>query len=435
MNQTYLYLCYFTLGWCLSFTGIAVQFSMIDRLHFSPVTMTMSMGIISSPWCIKPLYGYISDKYGIFDWGKRRPYISITGFLCSFLYIHMRHFIDRKDAFILSLTMISALLCVCDVCADSIIVAIAKKEAVKGDIQTRCWTARASGTLCGAVFSGISYKTFGSIGTFNLCAICPLIMSILVWNLPKTPSPKPDTMLFQKLVTNIKEQRSLAFIFLIVMIAPDYGELYKYFLIKTLHFNSYNLTWMSISGSLSFLLSTITYNRLLSKMNSQQVMFIGIVGGSVFRLTQLLVVTDILPYFWLVLCDGVAEMFFDQLIVMPLIVQAAQSCNKGVEGTLYALLMSICNFSNVLGNWLGGIIGLFFGVTENSFKNLAWVMIIGIICNFYIQMFIYRRIVSVSEMEEEVPLDHLDHMLEPPDPEDCCKQVTLESQARNLDRT
>ena len=80
--------------------------------------------------------------------------------------------------------------------------------------------------------------------------------------------------------------------------------------------------------------------------------------------------------FWLVVIDGVAESFCGQLIIMPLIVYTAEKCDDGVEGSLFALMMSISNVSNVLGDELGALLAAAFKVDETKFDNLIYIMII-----------------------------------------------------------
>jgi len=84
---------------------------MIDKLHYTPVEMTMAYGVISSPWCIKPLYGYISDRYTIFNWGRRRPYISYSCYMACVVSVFMNFFIHSKIWFLIAMTYISASIC------------------------------------------------------------------------------------------------------------------------------------------------------------------------------------------------------------------------------------------------------------------------------------------------------------------------------------
>ncbi len=165
-NKMYLYLCYFTFGWCFAFSSIAVQFTMVNDLLLSPVEVSYSMALLTFPWCLKPFYGLISDIYQIFDWGNRRPYISIMLFFTSFLYIRIS--IHSKTIFIATLMAISWAVCYADVCADSIMVKIAKEEDKKGNIQSLCWASRAFGALIGACFGGITYTSIGAINVFRI---------------------------------------------------------------------------------------------------------------------------------------------------------------------------------------------------------------------------------------------------------------------------
>lgn len=329
----------------------------------------------------------------------------------------MNLFIQNKIWFVVALTCISALICFTDVCSDSIAVEIVKTEEIKGRTQSNCWISRATGTLIGSLSSGIFYNYVGALGVFRISAIFPFLVSILIWKLPKHDKQQQNFNVLDSLIKNMKQQQSLAIIFLFMMIAPDYGDIYTYYLRKELNYTPSDFTWINVSASLSFLLATITFNQFLLREKFGIVIMVGIFGSSIFKLTQLLVVTKIAPYFYIVLGDGVAESFFGQLTLMPLIVLAAKGCKDGVEGSVYALLMSICNFSNILGNWAGGFISKIFNVTQDNFDNLIYVMILSIVLDTVIPFVVILKMFSVFDQYEEVESDQLDHTLEPEDPD------------------
>ncbi|KAG5177150.1 BT1 family-domain-containing protein [Tribonema minus] len=60
-----------------------------------------------------------------------------------------------------------------------------------------------------------------------------------------------------------------------------------------------------------------------------------------------------------------------QIAFMPTLVLAARLCPPGVEGTLFALLMSIFNGSGIVGSELGAALTKSIGVTETDFTNLG----------------------------------------------------------------
>ena len=77
--------------------------------------------------------------------------------------------------------------------------------------------------------------------------------------------------------------------------------------------------------------------------------------------------------------------------MMPLIVKAAEGCNDGVEGSIYAILMSISNLSNICGDWFGGVLGALFDVTETKFDNLGCVMVVSITAGFFIPFLVILK--------------------------------------------
>jgi hypothetical protein len=60
-----------------------------------------------------------------------------------------------------------------------------------------------------------------------------------------------------------------------------------------------------------------------------------------------------------------------QVLMMPTLVLAARLCPVGVEGTLYASLMSINNFAAGTSDALGAFMMMFFGITSSSFVHLT----------------------------------------------------------------
>tara|TARA_B100001027_G_C16236317_1_gene317170 strand:+ start:320 stop:1252 length:933 start_codon:yes stop_codon:yes gene_type:complete len=294
---------------------------------------------------------------------------------------------------------------------------VTKKERVVGNIQSLCWSSRAFGTLMGAVTGGMAYTSMGAINLFRICAIVPFFTAIFIWKLPKIKIKSKNMNVFTKLYINLKEQKRLAFLLLMINIAPDYGQFYVYYLQQQLAYTPQDFAWLSVSGSLTFFLSTITFNRYLIEKPPSTIIFIGLLGTFICRLCQLFVIMDIFPYFFIVLLDGVAESFFGTLMLLPLIILVAKGCKEGVEGSLYAMMMSISNLSNILGNWFGSFVGYLFNINRNNFTNMAGFTILCSILEFAIPLYIIlRNKTSVSDDLPDEKFDELDPTEEPYDP-------------------
>ena len=384
--------CYFTFGFCLSFPAIATQFLYINELKLSPVSVAVSYSIISLPWILKPIYGYISDQYTILNWGKRRPYIFYTAVTASYMYLTMEKVLHNYFMFTGSLTFISLLLCFSDVCADSITVEIVKgfeSHESKGVIQSNNWIARAVGTLTGSFLGGMAAQKLSTGVIFKITSVFPLIMGLLIWRLPKSDVESKGVI--TKLVQNFKEQKKLAFMLLFISISPSYGTFYVYFLEDKLGYTPADFTWIGMASSTFFLLGTLSYRFYFRKFKIKNTITVAILISVIFRLPQLLVVTGTYQEFWLVLTDGCVESFSNQLIILPLIVFTAQKCNDGVEGSLFALMMSLSNLSNIIAAQLGALTAAMLNVSEDNFDNLKYLVLIAIAGDFIILMITVRK--------------------------------------------
>lgn len=76
--------------------------------------------------------------------------------------------------------------------------------------------------------------------------------------------------------------------------------------------------------------------------------------------------------------DDVVLTVLGQIAFMPTLVLAARLCPPGVEGTLFALLMSIFNGGGIVGSELGALLTRAMGVTDIDFRNLGMLIVV---CN------------------------------------------------------
>ena len=381
----------------MAFPAIATQFIFIKQLKISPVGMAFAYSLISLPWTIKPVYGFVSDKYAVFDWGKRRPYVFYAGLILCYMYVVLGRVIHEFYLYLASLIFCSFLLCFADVATDSITVELVKNketESNQGILQSNNWIGRALGTVTGSFFGGMAFSKLDAETVYKLCGIFPFLMACVVWDLPKSDHTYENV--FSKLWINFKQQKELALILILISIAPNYGTFYTYYLTDKLKYTPTEFTWLSMSGSLAMLAGVMSFRFYFRKFYIKRTLQVAVCISVLFRLPQLLVVTGVFQKFWLVLCDGVVESYSYQLISMPLIVYTAKRCNDGCEGSLFALMKSISNLSNILGDQLGAIVAGYLNVTEKNFDNLKWLMVIAILGDFVIPMLAILRMFSSS---------------------------------------
>ena len=119
---------YFLLGLCFQLPSVAMRFWLIDTVGVSPAQMAAIFGVVAIPWCLKPLYGFVSDSNPIFGY-RRRPYMIVGAYMSSVMWILLPF--CPHDEFIITCVMTGSSLglCVADVMADSLLVEAARRES------------------------------------------------------------------------------------------------------------------------------------------------------------------------------------------------------------------------------------------------------------------------------------------------------------------
>ena len=162
---------YFVEG-ALGLARLAQTFLLKDELKLGPAELSATVGLLSLPWTIKPLYGFLSDGFPIGGY-RRRPYLVLAGMVgfLSYMVLALGLGTDASaDGFdtnktftitVISLLLSSASIALSDVVADGIVVQKTREAAERGDdpaiaggLQSLCWGSAAIGALISAYFSG-----------------------------------------------------------------------------------------------------------------------------------------------------------------------------------------------------------------------------------------------------------------------------------------
>ncbi|KAL5737686.1 hypothetical protein ACOSP7_030447 [Xanthoceras sorbifolium] len=72
----------------------------------------------------------------------------------------------------------------------------------------------------------------------------------------------------------------------------------------------------------------------------------------------------------------------NQFKLMPFLILSGQLCPPGIEGTLFALFMSINNFGSTVGSFVGAALASVLNISSGSFDNLLLGIAIQVICIF-----------------------------------------------------
>ncbi|GKV42444.1 hypothetical protein SLEP1_g49848 [Rubroshorea leprosula] len=392
---------YFVQG-VLGLSRLAVSFYLKDDLHLDPAETAVISGFSALPWLIKPVYGFISDSIPLFGY-RRRSYLVLSGLLGALSWSLMATVVDSKYSTAFCILLGSLSVAFSDVVVDSMVVERARGESqsMSGSLQSLCWGSSAFGGIVSSYFSGSLVDAYGVRFVFGLTALLPLITSAVavlvkeqrvlgparVQNIPfASPSflesSREHVIELCKAVRQPKVFLPTFFIFL-WQATPQSDSAMFFFTTNRLGFTPEFLGRVKLVTSFASLLGVGLYNGFLKNVPLRKIFLVTTVIGTALGMTQVFLVTGLNREFgisdeWFAIGDSLILTVLSQVSFMPVLVLAAKLCPEGMEATLFATLMSVSNGGSVVGGLIGAGLTQLFGVTKDSFDNLAFLIIL---CN------------------------------------------------------
>jgi folate/biopterin transporter len=388
-------LCVYFVQGILGLARLAVSFFLKDDLGLSPAQVAALVGIAALPWIIKPVFGFLSDGLPLFGY-RRRSYLVGSGILGTLAWAALATVVNSTWTATAAILTASFSVAISDVIVDSLVVERARKESLgqAGSLQSLSWGVSALGGLLTAYLSGWLLEHFSSRTVFGITSIFPLLVSLVAWLIveekvnrdpvesEKSPEPPGVREQIQQLWTAIAQKSILlptAFLFL-WQATPSADSAFFFFTTNELGFEPEFLGRVRLVTSLASLLGVWLFQRFLKTVPFRTILGWSIVISSVLGMTSLLLVTHAnralgIDDRWFSLGDSLILTVMGQIAFMPVLVLSARLCPPGVEASMFALLMSIVNFSGLLSQELGALLTHWLGVTETNFNNL-WLLVL-----------------------------------------------------------
>ncbi|RXI03535.1 hypothetical protein DVH24_004187 [Malus domestica] len=181
--------------------------------------------------------------------------------------------------------------------------------------------------------------------------------------------------------------RPMAWFFLAHVSIPNLSTVMFYYQTESLSLDASFLGTARVVGWLGLMLGTFVYNRYLKTMKLRRILMLSHLGLSILTLLDLVLVTrvnlsygisdKIMVLFGSALSDAINQFKF-----MPFLILSGQLCPPGIEGTLFALFMSINNLGSTLGSFVGAGVASVLNISSGSFDNLPLGIAIQILCTF-----------------------------------------------------
>ncbi len=380
-------LVYFVQG-ILGLARLAVSFFLKDDLGLSPAQVAAMMGIVSLPWMIKPVFGFLSDGLPIVGY-RRRPYLILSGLIGTGAWLTLAYVVETAWAATLAIALSSLSVALSDVIVDSLVVERARKESasVAGSLQALCWGTSALGGLLTAYLSGVLLEVVSIRTVFTITATFPLIVTLVAGLIDETPVTHASTwgavwtqiiQLKQAIAQRVIWMPTL-FIF-IWQATPSSDSAFFFFSTNDLGFQPEFLGRVRLVTSLAALIGIWLFQRFFKTVSFRMIFGWTTVLSAVLGMTTLLLVTHAnrtigIDDRWFSLGDSLILTVLGEIAFMPVLVLAARICPPGVEATLFALLMSVLNLAGLLSHEGGALLTHLLGITETNFDNL-WLLVV-----------------------------------------------------------
>ncbi len=392
------------LGFVFQFPSVAMRFWLIEKVKLSPAQLMAMGGLAGIPWCLKPVYGFVSDTYPIFGY-RRRPYIMLGCWLTTLSYWILPWYANNMEMVCFCMFLSSFGTCVADVVCDSILVTHARKETEEntGSIQSWCWGLRACGGLLASLTGGVAYDAIGAELIQIVTGFFPLLISIMFLainedRVEKRATKASDT--FKTLGRAFKSPniwKPALFLF-IVSVTPGFGAVTSYYFENVLKFSAVQFSILDVTSYVTSIIGTIIYKKYLARVSFRKIFFVVLAIAWVLKWSYVSIVTGFnesigISNMVLAMGDSIILSLLGQFILLPSVVLAAKICPDGVEGSLYATLMSISNLAGVVSSEWGSMFANMYGVNKNHFGNF-WKLIV--LCNL-IDLFPIASVALIKE--------------------------------------
>ena len=307
------------------------------------------------PWLIKPVYGLLSDFVPLF--GRRRlSYLVLTssvaavaGFIVGVSGTH------DYWALLVLFTAMGLGLAFTDVLADALMVENGRRLNVTGAFQSVQWAAiYTAAILVGIVGGWLAHRRHLS-GAFLLAACFPVLTLVSASLVVREPRERRDGAALRARLRDVRAALGARDIWLVAgfiflfMFSPSFGPGFLFYQTDRLGFSQQFIGTLGALQSVGSVVGAVTYAPISRRWPLRRRVNVTIGLSALWMLVYLLyrgpwsaIVIDFV-YGWVYMVTALA---FLEL--------AAKACPAHVEGTFFALLMSVYNAGLQGSQWVGG---------------------------------------------------------------------------------
>lgn len=328
------------------------------------------------PWVFKIVYGAFSDAVPILGY-RRKAYLIFASLLSVMTWIALSFF-PQNTISIYFLAIASNLgFAVTDVVTDALIVEHSA-EATSQIYQSLAWGFRSVGAVLGGALGGWMAQKLPYSWIFGFTSLLPCMTLVVGFFIDE--ARLRDRGEVRGLVAPIKESLSVLFRgdlrwYLGFLLTGTFGASFStplfFYLKDQLAFSESFLGVLSSLAWLGAIMGCFIYGRFLKNMHIKKALFWAVALNVINTLSTLWIFNSTSAML-LSLLGGIMA----YLSLLPTMAAAAVLARqKGVEGTLFALIMSVHNLGQILSTLMGGRFFDIMGLVPLIFLSTSVAMI------------------------------------------------------------
>ncbi|CAN1318712.1 Probable folate-biopterin transporter 4 [Linum perenne] len=283
-----------------------------------------------------------------------------------------------------------------DVVVDAMIAEAVRfeKASFAGDLQSLSWFSMALGGICGSLLGGFALSNLSIDKIFLLFSVLPAIQLFSCCLVEENP-------VVSEVVSASDDSDD-----------PSHSDDNSYFLRKSTTTNSRRrkkkkkgkkkkfssksqVNQKENSGKLGWYYSLKSAScSLLQAFRQPIILRYTHIGLSLMTLLDMVLVSRMnlgygIPDKHIVLFGSALADAINQFKFMPFLILSGQLCPPGIEGTLFALFMSINNLGSTIGSFVGAGLASFLNLSSGSYDNLLLGIAIQVACIYVPVLFLF----------------------------------------------
>jgi predicted MFS family arabinose efflux permease len=307
------------------------------------------------PWVIKPLYGLTSDFFPLFG-RRRKSYMLLTTGLAAVAGAMLVLSGSREYRTLLVLfTLMGLGLAFTDVLTDASMVENGRRLGVTGAFQSVQWAAIYTASILVGEIGGRLAEGRSLAGAFALAAAFPLVslaMAAAFLREPRAPADRAAVVRTLQAVRGALRAREVwvvaGFIFFFVF-SPSFGPGFLFYQTDRLGFSQQFIGRLLALQALGSVVGALTYAPLSRRWPLRRSIVVSILLSTAGTLLYLLYRDP-----WSAVAIDITYGWVYMITTLAFLELAAKACPRHVEGTFFALLMSVYNLGIQFSQWSGG---------------------------------------------------------------------------------